>query len=299
LTLRCSSKSTQFWRKRPRSSGCGGMIRVDLHTHSTFSDGALSPERLAALGKRRGVSVMSLTDHDTTEGLPRFLAACRKLGIRGVPGIELSAEFPSTLHILGYRIDPSDRRLEEALTAIRRARDIRNARICEKLQSLGIDVSLEEVEAEAGGEVAARPHFARIMIRKGYVKDHRTAFSLYLGRSGKAYASRERLLPEDCIRLVREAGGVAVMAHPVETSASYEKIRSVAGRLKEAGLWGMECYTSKHNSEQVFRYLSIASDLGLFPTAGSDFHGGPGPAPPPGIRVPAGMIPWARLGVSL
>lgn len=275
------------------------MIRVDLHLHSTFSDGTLSPAMLADLGKKRGISVMSLTDHDTTEGLPSFLAACRRRGIRAVTGVELSADFPATLHILGYRIDFKNRGLEKALNSIRKARDLRNGRICEKLQALGFDVTLDEVEAEAGGEVSARPHIARVMVKKGYVRDLRTAFSIYLGRSGKAYADRERLSPEDCIKIIREAGGVAVFAHPAETSGCYEKIRDLALRLKKSGLWGIECYTSKHNAEQIFRYLSIAADLGLFPTAGSDFHGGGDPSPALGVSVPVEMIPWARLGVSL
>jgi predicted metal-dependent phosphoesterase TrpH len=279
--------------------GDRAMIKVDLHLHSNFSDGVLPPGRLVSMGKQRGVSVMCLTDHDTTEGVPSFMAACRRLGIRGIAGIELSADYPSTLHILGYRIDFKNPALQKALDSIRRARDLRNDQICEMLQGLGMDVTMEEVEAEAGGGVAARPHIARVMIKKGYVRDQRSAFSAYLGRSGKAYVPRKRLSPEDCIGLIREAGGVAVLAHPILTSQCYEKIRSLAGSLKESGLWGMECYTSRHDGEQVFRYLSIASDLGLFPTAGTDFHGGNGPAPPLGISVPVGMIPWARLGVSL
>ncbi|MGI6253687.1 MAG: PHP domain-containing protein [Aminivibrio sp.] len=275
------------------------MIRIDLHLHSTFSDGALLPGELVALGKKRGVSVMSLTDHDTTAGLPSFMAACGRSGIRGVAGVELSADFPSTLHILGYRIDFRSAGLEKALESIREARNLRNRQICDRLQSLGLHIVIEDVEAEAAGDVAARPHIARVMIRKGYVQDQRAAFSAYLGRTGRAYVPRERLSPEKCIELIREAGGVAVLAHPVQTSQCYERVREVAGELKDAGLWGMECYSSKHDAGQIFRYLSIASGLELFPTAGSDFHGGSGPSPSLGISVPLGMIPWARLGVSL
>lgn len=274
------------------------MIRIDLHLHSTFSDGRLTPEQLAARGRRRKVSVMSLTDHDTTAGIPSFMAACARQKIKGVPGIELSAEFPSTLHILGYRIDWSHSPLEEALRLVRNDRDRRNEKICQNLRDLGFPITLEEVEREAGGEVIARPHMAVVMVRKGYVRDMATAFAEYLGKNGKAYANRRRLSPSQCIALIRGAGGVAVLAHPVQTSEDYGEVRAIAEELKTQGLWGMECITSKHRSDQILRYLTIASDLGLFPTAGSDFHG-IGPLPEMGVVVSEDFLPWARLGISL
>lgn len=274
------------------------MIRIDLHLHSTFSDGRLTPEQLAARGKRFRISVMSLTDHDTTAGLSSFMAACRRQKIRAVPGIELSAEFPSTLHILGYRIDWSHPPLEEALRTVRDARDRRNEKICQNLRDLGFDITLKEVEREAGEGVIARPHMAAVLVRKGYVRDMPSAFAQYLGKNGKAYVNRKRLSPEECIALIRGAGGVAVMAHPVQTSEDYGEVRSIAGELKTMGLWGMECITSKHRSDQILRYLTIASDLGLFPTAGSDFHG-IGSLPEMGVVVCDQFLPWARLGLTL
>ncbi|TDY55003.1 hypothetical protein C8D99_12626 [Aminivibrio pyruvatiphilus] len=275
------------------------MILIDLHLHSTFSDGSLTPEQLAAQGKNRGISVMSLTDHDTTAGLPSFMAACSRLNVRAVAGVELSADYPSTMHILGYRFDYTHPRLAETLESVRKARDWRNEEMCRNLRKLGFDITLEEVEAEAAGDVVARPHMAKVMVRKGYVQDVGAAFSRYLGNSGPAYAHRERLSPEDCISLIREAGGVAVLAHPVQTAESYAEIRLIAGKLKEWGLWGLECISAKHTAEQIFQYLSIASGLGLFPTAGSDYHGSAVLSSAIGIPVPEDLLPWARLGVTL
>ncbi len=275
------------------------MILVDLHLHSTFSDGSLTPEQLAAQGKNRGISVMSLTDHDTTAGLPSFMAACSRLNVRAVAGVELSADYPSTMHILGYRFDYTHPRLAETLESVRKARDWRNEEMCRNLRKLGFDITLEEVEAEAAGDVVARPHMAKVMVRKGYVQDVGAAFSRYLGNSGPAYAHRERLSPEDCISLIREAGGVAVLAHPVQTAESYAEIRLIAGKLKEWGLWGLECISAKHTAEQIFQYLSVAAEFGLFPTAGSDFHGSANPAAAMGIPVSEDFLPWARLGVTL
>jgi hypothetical protein len=171
--------------------------------------------------------------------------------------------------------------------------------MCRNLRKLGFDITLEEVEAEAAGDVVARPHMAKVMVRKGYVQDVASAFSRYLGNSGPAYAQRERLSPEECISLIRETGGVAVLAHPVQTADNYAEIRLVAGKLKEWGLWGMECISAKHSAEQIFQYLSIASGLGLFPTAGSDYHGSSSLSAAMGIAVPEDLLPWARLGVTL
>jgi Predicted metal-dependent phosphoesterases (PHP family) len=153
------------------------MILIDLHTHSTCSDGTLKPEALVRAAKARKVSVLSLTDHDTTEGVPEFLAACRHTGVRGLSGIELSADAPYTLHILGYNIAPGNGPLEKRLEILREHRKDRNVAICQRLRELGLDVALEEVEEEAKGDVIARPHIARVLIRKGYVQDMGWSFS--------------------------------------------------------------------------------------------------------------------------
>lgn len=242
---------------------------------------------------------MSLTDHDTTAGLSPFMAACSRWNVQGIPGIELSAKFSSTMHILGYRINFHDQNLENVLESIRDGRAWRNEKMCRNLQKMGMDISMEEIASEAGGDVIARPHMAKVLVRKGYASDVPSAFSRYLGNSSPAYVERERLSPSDCIYLIRESGGLPVLAHPVQTTDDLGVLRLIVARLKEWGLWGMECLSARHSAEQVFHYLSIASELGLFPTAGSDYHGSVNPSVTMGIAVSEDFLPWARLGVSL
>ncbi len=275
------------------------MILIDLHTHSTCSDGTLKPDTLVRAAKSRKVSVLSLTDHDTTEGVPAFLAACRHTGVKGISGIELSAEAPYTLHILGYNIEPGNGPLEKSLEALREHRKDRNKAICERLRDLGLDVTLEEVEAEAAGDVVARPHMARVLIRKGYVQDMAGAFRNYLGDEAAAYMPRIRLSAEECIKLIRQSGGVAVLAHPGQTGLEEPDLKRLLGELKEKGLWGLECLSSHHRYEEIYRYLKLTSLMGLFTTAGTDFHGGNRPGIQLGIPVSEDFLPWARLGVQL
>ena len=175
------------------------MILIDMHTHSTFSDGTFTPERLASAARKRGLSLLALTDHDTTSGLSDFMNACAKEGVHGLCGVELSADADFTLHILGYRFKLGDAGMERQLDRIRKMRDDRNVQICEKLQAMYVDISIEEVTAAAGGEVVARPHFARLLTEKGYAGNIREAFDLFLKRGAPGYVSRERLSPEECI----------------------------------------------------------------------------------------------------
>ncbi len=275
------------------------MVLIDLHTHSTCSDGTLKPEALVRAARSRKVSVLSLTDHDTTEGVPAFLSACRHSGVKGLSGIELSAEAPYTLHILGYNITPANGPLEKRLERLREHRKDRNVAICQRLRELGLDVALEEVEAEAGGEVIARPHIARVLIRKGYVQDMAGAFRHFLADGAAAYIPRIRLSAEECIRLIRQSGGVAVLAHPGQMGLDEPALRGVLGELKEMGLWGLECLSSHHRYEEIYRYLKLAAEMGLYTTAGTDFHGWNRPGIQLGIPVSEDFLPWARLQLAL
>lgn len=282
------------------------MIRIDLHLHSTFSDGSIPPEALVALGRSKGIAVMSLTDHDTVDGLPSFMAACSRWNVAGIPGIELSAEHARTVHILGYRLDlrrtgaasPSEG-MKKALERVRRGRDERNAVMCENLRKMGLDITLEEVALEAGGDVVARPHMARVLVRKGYVQDIVSAFVRYLGSSSPAYTERYRLSPSKCIELISDAGGLAALAHPAQITGDTAELREIVRELKDAGLWGIECLSPRSPAEQVFRHLSLAAEFSLFPTAGSDFHGANRPTVAMGVAVAEDFLPWARLGVTL
>lgn len=274
------------------------MFRIDLHMHSTFSDGLLDPETLVRRSKKRGVIILSLTDHDTVAGIPSFRRACRKWNMQCISGTELSADADFTLHILGYRIDSNIELLESRLEDIRRKRDDRNRLMCEKLQAMGMNVTMEELVQESGGEVVARPHMARLLVKKGYVPDEGTAFSWYLGKNGTAYVARKRLAPAECVRLIRDAGGLAVLAHPSLMGVPQKKQGELLEELVAAGLWGIECFSGHHSEAEITYWSNIAARYGLERTAGSDFHGGSRPGGL-GVSVPEDLLPWARLGISL
>ena len=275
------------------------MILIDMHVHSNYSDGLLSVESIAQAAKRRHLSFVSLTDHDTTEGLAPFMSACKKYGVEGLQGIELSAESDFTLHILGFRIDRLNGPLQNRLGEIRENRNLRNHVICKKLQELGLDIQIEDAEALSKGQVVARPHIARLMLQKGYVSSMGEAFVKYIGYGGSAHVQRTRLSAEECISLITGAGGLAVIAHPAQTYLDDEKMDQLLRRLKDNGLWGIEALYSGHSPEQIYNYLKLADKFDLYPTAGSDFHGSNSHGVELGIPVSEDFLPWARLGVKI
>lgn len=270
-----------------------------MHIHSTYSDGTNSVEEIAKAAKKRGLSLVSLTDHDTTAGVVPFMKACKKEGLNVVSGIELSADENFMLHILGYRIDVASVELEKALEGIRVNRNERNFRICEKLQDLGMDITIEDVKKLSGGEVVARPHIVTLMLERGYVTSRAEAFTKYLGRGGLAFVDRERLSAKKCIELINNAGGVAVLAHPFHTKLEEEDLIKLIKRLKDLGLWGIESIYSGNTVEETYKCLSWAKEFGLYSTAGSDFHGSTRPSVSLGQMVREDFLPWARLGVTI
>lgn len=272
------------------------MILVDMHVHSSYSDGTCTVEQLARRAKQRGLSLLALTDHDTTDGLAPFLRECERCNVPALAGVELAADEGFTLHILGYRIDPDDAELAAKLAGLRRFRGTRNAAICGKLRELGLDITLEEVEAEANGGVVARPHVASVLRRKGYVATARQAFEKFIGLGGPAYVPRELMSAEECVSLIRKAGGLPVMAHPYQSGLAAEDLEKLAARLKDAGLWGLEAVYAGYSAAQVFELMRIAGKYSLYPTAGSDFHSD-GDGLDIGMPVGEDFLPWARLGV--
>lgn len=275
------------------------MIRIDMHVHSIYSDGTYTPDALACAAKSRGLSFLTLTDHDTTEGLLDFEIACRRHSVQSLNGVELSAEAPYTLHILGYRIKPGIRQLERRLEFIREHRNQRNLEICRKLRAHGLDIVYGDVEAEAHGCVVARPHIARALMKKGYVSSVHEAFAKYLSVGTPGYVQRERLTARECVELIVEAGGLPVLAHPAQTKLQGEEFDKLVYKLKDYGLWGLEAKYSKNSLYQNYDYMQEAKRFGLYPTAGSDFHGQPGQNIPLGIDVDENFLPWARLGLSI
>ena len=267
---------------------------IDLHLHSTYSDGTNTPEELVALAAEAGLAAAVLTDHDTMEGTPRFLAAARAAGLRSLAGMEISADVPHrTVHLLAYGCDPSEPRLAAALARVRDGRAERNARILEKLAKLGCPVMMDEVRAEAGNaEVVGRPHIAAALVRRGFAEDRVDAFRRFLGRGAPAYAERFRLSPEEALSLVAGAGGVVSLAHPASTGYNPAELRRFVGHLAEHGLAGIECLYTGYLPNQVEEYVGLAREFGLLVTGGTDYHGDN----KPGIRI---GVAYGRLKVPL
>lgn len=249
---------------------------VDLHCHSTASDGTLPPREVIRLAKQSNLSALALTDHDTVAGCADAADEAQKLGLDFLCGIEISAEYPhpGTMHILGYGVDPSNPALKSLTETLLAGRDNRNPRIVAKLNDMGVAVSMKEWEEEARGGVLGRPHLAAILNRKGYVSSIKQAFDKYLGQGSPAYFDKERLTPRQAIERIHAAGGVAVLAHPVQLRTQNDaQLERVIKDLADLGLAGLETIHSDHDAMVVEKYSHLADRFGLLKTGGSDFHG--------------------------
>ena len=247
---------------------------IDLHAHTTHSDGSATPEELIAQACAKGARAVAITDHDTVSAIAQARVAAGSAGIEFVPGIEISAEFsPGTMHILGYFIDEQSEQLGAKLDELRQARARRNPQIAERLQALGFDINYDEVAGLAGNQVVGRPHFGRLMIQKGYVATMQEAFDRFLKKDAVAYVPKTRLSPRDSIALIHNAGGVAVLAHPYQLKVSNEETEQLIGDLAELGLDGIEAVYSRHSASERITYTEMAARQGLLVTGGSDYHG--------------------------
>ena len=248
---------------------------LDLHAHTTASDGDQSPTQLVRQAQEIGLTALAVTDHDTTAGLPEAMEAGRRFGVEIVPGIELSAEVEvGQCHILGLLIDASNLTLNDRLREVIENRDKRNERIVAKMQNeLHFDITLDEVVAESGGLVVARPHFAKVLLRKGYVTSMQQAFDEYLGKGAKAYVERDRLTPEECFALIHGAGGIAILAHPNNLKRNEADTEAEILRLRSLGMDGIEARYNLHTPQENARYLALAARHDLLTSGGSDFHG--------------------------
>src|SRR5258706_1079743 len=252
------------------------MSFVDLHSHSTASDGTFPPEEVVRLAKAANLSGLSLTDHDTIVGIAPASAEAKKLGIDLLPGIEISAAFPQpgTLHILGYGVDPGSAVLHDLTRQLIDARDNRNPRIIAKLNELGIPITMDEVERESGGGVTGRPHIAAVLLKKGYVTSIKQAFDKYLGQGAPAFFDKQRLPPERAFDLIRQSRGVAVLAHPLQLRAQNDaQLDRIVKDLVDMGLAGIEVIHSYHDAAWVDKCTRLAERYNLLKTGGSDFHG--------------------------
>jgi hypothetical protein len=243
--------------------------RVDLHLHTTFSDGTERPERVVELARQAGLAAMAITDHDTVEALPIAEPVARGHGIELLIGIEMSASAGETdVHILGYCFDPSHAALQRHL-AEQKARRIERVReMAQRLARVGVTIDAEEVFRVAGEGTVGRPHVARVLVSRGYVASMPEAFAKYIGDSGPGFVPGSPCSPPQIIRLLREAGGIPVLAHP-----RYLKRDALIEELADEGLLGLEVYHADHGPDLVQHYGAIADRLGLLKTGGSDFHG--------------------------
>jgi len=242
---------------------------VDLHMHSTASDGSLAPADVVALAHRNGVKIIALTDHDSIEGLPVALERASEAGIRVIPGIELSVtEQNMDVHLLAYGFDPSDARMLEAIARYRESRHERARKILTRLKGLGIRIPMEEIEEIARGGAIGRPHVAEALMTNGHVETFHEAFQRYLGHHAPAYVAKHTVSLEEAVEVVRDAGGVTVLAHP----GTLNRDAWIPG-LARRGLDGIEVWHSKHGPAEINRYREVARAHGLLMTGGSDFHG--------------------------
>ena len=248
---------------------------VDLHSHSTASDGSDTPRRVVELAIESGLSSLALTDHDTQEGLHEAALAAEGSGLELIPGLELSLNFDrGGMHLIVLWLRPDAAPLGDRLAALRAGRDERNLRIVETLTKIGLPITIEEVEEEAGGGSVGRPHIAAVMMAHGYVPDIRTAFDLWLGSGKPAYVDRNRLDPEEAIALARESGGVPILAHPHTLGITTAgEMADLLTRLRRAGLVGLEAVYSAYRRHEREGYADLGRRFGLIPSGGSDYHG--------------------------
>lgn len=246
---------------------------ADLHTHSTASDGQYPPTELVKQAKEAGVEVLALTDHDTINGLEEAVAAGQAQNLTVLRGVELGASEDRHMHILGLGFQAECPQLAQLCRTLKASRDERKYRIVDFLAQKGVHIDLAEVEAQAGGDVIARPHFAQVMLRHGYVSSIREAFDRYLDTDEYQKIERYKASAAECIHVIHQSGGKAVLAHPYQLGFSDEKLERTLQTLKDSGLDGLECYYPRHTPEMVQHYLTLAKKYNLSVSAGSDFHG--------------------------
>ncbi|MFC2059982.1 PHP domain-containing protein [Chloroflexota bacterium] len=247
------------------------MSQVDLHLHSTASDGRFSPAEVVRKSAERGLAVIALADHDTVDGIaPALLAAKAFPQLRVIPCIEISTDVPNgEAHTLGYFIDYTDPELLPILDKMRHSRRERAQRMIIKLKNLGIHIEWARVQEIAGTSSIGRPHLAQALLEKGYIASHKEAFTKYISRGGPAYAEREKITPVEAVEIILQANGLPVLAHPLTTNNP----ETMVAELKASGLVGIEAYYGGYNTEEIHRLVSLANKYDLIATGGSDYHG--------------------------
>ncbi len=266
---------------------------IDLHTHTTNSDGSLTPRELVKLAKEQGFSAIAVTDHDTVDGIREATLAGEEFGMEVIPGIELSCNWERELHMIGLYINPKYPPLAEKLKELAKNREKRNLKTLEILNSLGMPITVEEVKQIATGNIWGRAHFAKLLCDKGYVASVKEGFQKYLGHGRVAHVNEDRIEPEEAISLIRQAGGVPILAHMHYLKLSDEELRNLLIRFKQSGLMGAEVIYTEYTPEQTKLYTELVEELGLLKSGGSDFHGAMKPQiplTPNHLRIPYSFL---------
>ena len=268
-------------------------MKADLHLHSTASDGRLSPEDVVRTAAHLGLAVISLTDHDSVDGIAGALKAAGQYpSLTVIPGVEVSTDVPhGEVHVLGYFVDHTNPELIIKLAAFRNSRKVRAQKMIEKLATMGVHIEWTRVQDIAGTGSVGRPHVAQAMLEKGYVPSLKEAFNKYIGREAPAYVEREKMTPEEVVELITQVGGLAVLAHP----ADVDDLEHLIPRLQRVGLVGVEAYYNNYPPKTIQYLASVAHKHALVATGGSDFHGMDSATETPigGVSIPPECI--ARL----
>jgi hypothetical protein len=247
---------------------------IDLHSHSTCSDGSDEPARIVELASEAGCTAIALTDHDGLEGVGEAASRASELGITFVPGCEVSCKFsPGTMHILCYFVEPGEGPLQSQLERLRADRVTRNERLIERLNEIGVPITSEEIAAEAGGTTIGRPHFAAVLVAKGISTSIQDAFDTLLAKGGPAYIPKAFIDAPTTIDAATGSGALAVLAHPLSLGLEPPELRRQVGELAGQGLTGLECYYGRYSDEERQGLLALATEHGLVATGGSDYHG--------------------------
>jgi len=244
-------------------------LKVDLHIHTTFSDGKLTPAEIVQKSRELGLRAIAITDHDTVDGIPQALEAGKREAMEVIPGIEINTYYDGQeIHILGYYIEYDKPGLKKTLSYLLQKRSERVEKIVGKLKQLGINIGFDEIKLKAGGPSLGRPHVARALIDKGYAESIEDAFDKFLNPGRPAYVERYKLTPFDAVDIIKKSKGIPVLAHPGLLSQ-----KQIIGQLTDYGILGIEVYHKDHTSEQIKFFMELASAKGLLMTGGSDSHG--------------------------
>jgi len=247
---------------------------IDLHTHTTFSDGLYTPEELMEYASRKGLKAISVTDHDTIDSHDESAYWAKHYNIEFVPGVEIEAAYENIeLHILGYYIDPANKELLKTLESLRNMRDARNNKIIDIFKNDGINVTVEDIQTLTGDKIISRPHFAKFLVDNGYYDSVSSAMRNYLGRGQRAYVERPLPTPAEAFDIIKKASGIPILAHPVQYRLDYTREEKMLKELKFCGLAGIEAIYSVNSLEDTRRYINLAKKYALLITGGSDFHG--------------------------